>query len=192
MKGMEFTSRLVVQGVAGGLASVAGGGKFENGAVTAAFGYLFNDLALIRGHGGVNQINPFGHIGIAIEGFGMYSYGNDTPLGSDATDYATSQSDKRGQTVVIIETTPEQDQAAAEYLRQFPNKNGVGLIDNCACRVQGALDAAGIPRGILEFLNWPLVPENMVLRAQNAGGQSTYYPKGTPPTNLNRFNMPLP
>jgi hypothetical protein len=30
--------------VVGGLASVAGGGKFENGAVTAAFGYLFNDL----------------------------------------------------------------------------------------------------------------------------------------------------
>jgi YD repeat-containing protein len=28
--------------IVGGLASVAGGGKFENGAVTAAFGYLFN------------------------------------------------------------------------------------------------------------------------------------------------------
>ncbi|MDF0584146.1 RHS repeat-associated core domain-containing protein [Bradyrhizobium yuanmingense] len=32
----------IVSAVAGGLASVAGGGKFENGAVTAAFGYLFN------------------------------------------------------------------------------------------------------------------------------------------------------
>lgn len=29
-------------GIVGGLASVAGGGKFENGAVTAAFGYMFN------------------------------------------------------------------------------------------------------------------------------------------------------
>jgi hypothetical protein len=28
----------------GGLASVAGGGKFANGAITAAFGYLFNQL----------------------------------------------------------------------------------------------------------------------------------------------------
>jgi hypothetical protein len=28
--------------VMGGLASVAGGGKFGNGAVTAAFGYLYN------------------------------------------------------------------------------------------------------------------------------------------------------
>jgi RHS repeat-associated protein len=32
-------------GVVGGLASVAGGGKFENGAVTAAFGYMFNAAA---------------------------------------------------------------------------------------------------------------------------------------------------
>jgi hypothetical protein len=32
-----------VSGVVGGLASVAGGGKFADGAVTAAFGYLFND-----------------------------------------------------------------------------------------------------------------------------------------------------
>ncbi|MDF0584143.1 RHS repeat-associated core domain-containing protein [Bradyrhizobium yuanmingense] len=35
----------IVSAVAGGLASVAGGGKFENGAVTGAFGYLFNYLA---------------------------------------------------------------------------------------------------------------------------------------------------
>jgi RHS repeat-associated protein len=35
--------------VVGGLASVAGGGKFENGAVTAAFGYLFNRIA-VRGN----------------------------------------------------------------------------------------------------------------------------------------------
>jgi hypothetical protein len=31
-----------ISGVVGGLASLAGGGKFEDGAVTAAFGYLFN------------------------------------------------------------------------------------------------------------------------------------------------------
>jgi RHS repeat-associated protein len=35
----------VVSAVVGGVASVAGGGKFANGAVTAAFGYLFNQLA---------------------------------------------------------------------------------------------------------------------------------------------------
>jgi hypothetical protein len=35
--------QLVFKSVVGGLASVAGGGKFVNGAVTAAFQYLFND-----------------------------------------------------------------------------------------------------------------------------------------------------
>ncbi|MBR1201849.1 MULTISPECIES: RHS repeat domain-containing protein [unclassified Bradyrhizobium] len=32
----------IISAAAGGLASLAGGGKFENGAVTGAFGYLFN------------------------------------------------------------------------------------------------------------------------------------------------------
>jgi hypothetical protein len=188
INGRGFAS-LVANSTLGGLASVAGGGKFANGAATAAFGYLLNDMALIWGHGGVNQFNPFGHIGIAIEGFGMYSYGNSTPLGSDTTDYVESQSQLRGQTVVTIPTTPEQDEKAFKYLQQFPDKNGVTPLDNCACRVQGALDAAGIPRlFLLEFLAWPLVPAMEVARGMSAGGQSTYYPRYTTPPNMTRFN----
>jgi hypothetical protein len=41
--GLDFQAKLVASSVIGGLASVAGGGKFANGAVTAAFGYLFNE-----------------------------------------------------------------------------------------------------------------------------------------------------
>jgi hypothetical protein len=33
----------IASGTLGGLGSVAGGGKFANGAITAAFGYLFNE-----------------------------------------------------------------------------------------------------------------------------------------------------
>jgi hypothetical protein len=40
-KGFSIGS-LVANTVLGGLASVAGGGKFANGAMTGAFGYLFN------------------------------------------------------------------------------------------------------------------------------------------------------
>jgi hypothetical protein len=36
---------LMLNSALGGLASVAGGGKFANGALTAAFGYLFNQAA---------------------------------------------------------------------------------------------------------------------------------------------------
>jgi hypothetical protein len=42
-----------ISGVAGGLASVAVGGKFANGAVTAAFGYLFNTCGADPGHCGL-------------------------------------------------------------------------------------------------------------------------------------------
>jgi hypothetical protein len=42
---LGFQGKLVATSVIGGLAAVAGGGKFANGAVTAAFGYLFNSQA---------------------------------------------------------------------------------------------------------------------------------------------------
>jgi hypothetical protein len=44
LTGLDSQSKLVATSVVGGLASVAGGGKFANGAVTAAFGYLFNEM----------------------------------------------------------------------------------------------------------------------------------------------------
>ena len=39
---LDFAPALVANSVVGGAAAVAGGGKFENGAITGAFGYLFN------------------------------------------------------------------------------------------------------------------------------------------------------
>jgi RHS repeat-associated protein len=48
----DFVGGTAASAIAGGLASVAGGGKFENGAVTAAFGYMFN-AAAGRAVGGV-------------------------------------------------------------------------------------------------------------------------------------------
>jgi len=44
LRGLSFESKLIATSVLGGLASVAGGGKFANGAITAAFGYLFNQM----------------------------------------------------------------------------------------------------------------------------------------------------
>jgi hypothetical protein len=41
----DFIGGTAASGIIGGLASVAGGGKFENGAVTGAFGYMFNAAA---------------------------------------------------------------------------------------------------------------------------------------------------
>jgi RHS repeat-associated protein len=44
LSGLDRTGRLIASTTLGGLASVAGGGKFANGAVTGAFGYLFNQV----------------------------------------------------------------------------------------------------------------------------------------------------
>ncbi|HVA11753.1 MAG TPA: hypothetical protein VNF99_00750, partial [Stellaceae bacterium] len=40
----QFMGGLIATASVGGISSVAGGGKFENGAVTASFGYLFNEM----------------------------------------------------------------------------------------------------------------------------------------------------
>lgn len=44
INGQDQVASLVTNSVLGGVASVAGGGKFANGAITGAFGYLFNWL----------------------------------------------------------------------------------------------------------------------------------------------------
>ena len=46
--GLGFETGLVASSVSGGVGSVLGGGKFINGAETAAFGYLFNQAAAER------------------------------------------------------------------------------------------------------------------------------------------------
>jgi RHS repeat-associated protein len=45
--GLGFEESVIVEATAGGLASVAGGGNFGNGAVTAAFGYIINNYSHI-------------------------------------------------------------------------------------------------------------------------------------------------
>jgi RHS repeat-associated protein len=56
---LDFVAGLVVNAALGGGAAVLGGGKFENGAVTSAFGYLFNAL-LQRTPNAGQSIDPYG------------------------------------------------------------------------------------------------------------------------------------
>jgi hypothetical protein len=63
LRGQSFQFKLVANSVMGGLASVAGGGNFANGATTAAFGYLFNEVGLAcRGAVG----SPWPHCGLFV------------------------------------------------------------------------------------------------------------------------------
>jgi len=62
---VDFIGGTAASGLVGGLASVAGGGKFENGAVTGAFGYMFNQSALAPCLAGPN---PACAVGAAVTG----------------------------------------------------------------------------------------------------------------------------
>ncbi len=59
----DFTARLVITAALGGTASVATGGSFANGAVTAAFGEMFNGMAG-RAVGGIVGGAIFGAAGV--------------------------------------------------------------------------------------------------------------------------------
>ncbi len=127
--------------------------------------------------------NPFGHVGVAISGYGMASYGNNTPLGSSVDDYLSSQNLKRDQQVTIIPTTPIQDALAIDYIRkQHPKMNDVGYLDNCAVRTNQIINAAGIPTRSIPF------PGGVARNVQSMPGTKTYFiPKGTtiPPELIN-------
>lgn len=179
---------LAARVVLGGISSVAGGGKFGNGAITAAFGYLYNDIAVIYGKQKPGSPNIFGHIALAIEGFWIFSFGNSTELGSSTTKYFEEQVQFRDNTVVIIQTTLAQDIAALLYLLDFTDKNGVGWCDNCANHTAEALSRAGINAGGLVG-TCPL-PAQTCAAAQSARGARTYeVPQGsTQLPNLKKFN----
>jgi hypothetical protein len=80
-KGLGFAGGLVANAVLGGLASVAGGGKFANGAITGAFGYLFNACGAQFGCTGVGLLSGAGAgataaLGCDVVTVGVCAFGN--------------------------------------------------------------------------------------------------------------------
>ena len=101
-----------------------------------------------------------GHTAIAITGRGVYSMGNGDRepqqdgkkniLGGSVQAYLEREAPRRDTTIIIIKTTPEQDEAAAKKLEEIASSRGqlqfTGILaDNCAVRVSEALDAAKLP-----------------------------------------------
>jgi RHS repeat-associated protein len=70
------------------------------------------DIAIIEN--GPTQGNPIGHTAIAVTGQGVFSFGNNTKLGSSLTDYVKREAPRRDTTITIIKTTPAQDKAAVD------------------------------------------------------------------------------
>jgi RHS repeat-associated protein len=100
------------------------------------------DVMVISGGLRDDSVNVAGHVASAVQGNGMSSYGNGTPLHASVADYIQSQSAVRAQQVTIISTTAKQDEDARNAAEKLPRK--VGLIDNCAARTNQILNAAGV------------------------------------------------
>jgi hypothetical protein len=127
------------------------------------------DVMVITGGVRDGSLNIFGHVASAIEGYGMASYGTDTPLGGSVTDYLTSQGDVRIQQVTIIPTTPLQDAAAAAYINSsHSNNDDISMFDNCAVRTNQILNAAGIATNGIPF------PGGTARDVQSIPGATTY------------------
>lgn len=181
------------------------------GGVSNIYEYVVNDpidlfdrtgLQIIVIENGPTQHNPIGHTAIAIAGAGVYSYGNNTPLGLSLVDYLTSQAPNRTTNVYVMQTTPEQDAAALKYLTSHTSPLGTSaldvLTDNCSTRSNNALDAAGIPR-ISELLqdrgvidppfDYISMPGYAGLRALLYGADVYSIPQGstTIPFSLKKF-----
>ncbi|MDR3564806.1 MAG: hypothetical protein P4N59_25705, partial [Negativicutes bacterium] len=99
----DFGQRIggtIIEATAGGLASVAGGGKFANGAVTGAFGYLFNATLHV---GGSVEIPGFAANAITsayqwLTGDGSFVMGNGISVGA-VVQYTGAADKAAGQTV---------------------------------------------------------------------------------------------
>ena len=139
--------------------------------------------------------NPFGHVAIAFSGEGIYSFGTNTPLGASLTDYLATQSSYRNSEVILLDTTPAQEQTMIQSLESKankplpdPKKNAVAALhDTCATRTRDALAAAGIS-SIFAWPNSPF-PSDVAITAEMNGFQAYSLPLGASiPSQLSVFN----
>lgn len=146
-----------------------------------------NGLDIVVIENGPTSGNPIGHTAIGVTGHGVASSGNSTPLGSSVTGYIHEQSGRRDTTVYIIPTTPEQDAAAWEELKNNYKYRGLPYTNgNCSDLSNDALTKAGIDDTLMPNI----YPGSAGARARNAGATPIVIPKNSPsvPSNLIPFN----
>jgi len=123
MDNISTTTRTILMSIAGGTASVLGGGKFSNGALSSAFIFMFNDLAIqntksIHGwHRRIVLLDKDGNIKYGIS-FGLPRGFKDLNiLGFGKGVVEVDMSKKAIKNVSYLKTTEEEDKLMISYLK---------------------------------------------------------------------------
>lgn len=150
-------------------ASIATGGV-SAGADSATAG-PGSSLAVIYGGSRGDSGNPLGHIAIAVEGHGLYSFGTNPPLGSSITDYVNDQKSQRDMAVVTIPTSPARNKAVLGLLARCRFTIGCVVFSRRPAAVHAVLDACTRPR-----------PNAVVRRSHVLRRRAFGLPEGRPAT----------
>ncbi|MEZ5901187.1 MAG: RHS repeat-associated core domain-containing protein [Hyphomicrobiaceae bacterium] len=169
------------------LGFIDGPSVFAYGRSSPEIGVDLNGLETAVITGGPVPGNPFGHTALACTKCGVHSFGTRTPPGSSTSNYVTSQSRKRDQTIQILPTTPDEEKCIRDYLNTLsPNLPDTLLTtDTCACRTLEALrrctsfDLSGVGC---------MFPASTFRIIQRSTTRTLRIPKGGPPPNLFDFN----
>lgn len=92
-------------------------------------------------------INPWGHSALSFTGKGLYSFGNDQRLEASTSQYINAELKFRNIDLVILDTTPEQEAAMAQFFRNNYKSPYDQFSNNCANLTLGALRAGGVLHG---------------------------------------------
>jgi len=147
---------------------------------------------------GTTSGNPVGHTAIATTGSGVFSFGNNTKMGSSLTAYLTREASRRNTDVIIINTTPEQEAEINGFLSGTEDDLPPWIFgvlpdpsDSCSTRTSDALNAGGLTDPLTLGFSFPTdVLAQAAFWQQKLGGSTISIPKRSTvvPTVLNQFN----
>jgi hypothetical protein len=145
----------VIASVSGGTVSAMMGGKFANGAMTGAFGYLLNETGLTRTHERSHTVELFvdeptsslsgvgGHVAINVDGIVFSRDSNEVRTFSREEYLANRVELGKTTSSVSINASPSETRQMLSALSLEGQKYNL-FVQNCATTVWRALASAGI------------------------------------------------
>ena len=136
---------------------------------------------------GRTERNPFGHSAIAFQNAGVYSFGNDTKIGTSLESYLKREAPRRDSWVFLLQADRSKVLSARTYLDSLAGTPVEVAPDNCARRTNEALRRLGykdVSNPYSTFMSHlgvdtPLPENTAVMGGFYSRGISIKVPKGT-------------